>query len=401
MIGAVKSKINHGFRIYPLTPSKGCTMGFHEVDFWDLGLNRVRRLCASDIGEPVHRWVYTGMPRLHPQLQDCVFFLYGRNPSTGAIDGPLGSGFFVSRSPAAKPGLNHLYAVTNWHVAVRLGASIVRLNQKDGTTRFLDYEPSDWTFNADEDLAIIDVHDDLRPNDGISHINERQFLAGGVWSRSGLTIGDDAFMIGLFAGHHGGDWNVPCARFGNVAMLSSLHAKVKMTNGSEQPCHLVDCHSRGGFSGSPVFVYRTSGSDLTNLSGKDVWGRDKPTNVLFALLGIHCGQFWEEIEFQKSDQIAVEHSRRPITEGDKLSVPSSMTTVMPAWRISNLLDSEPLEILRMKREVGWRQAQANTPRSENAPKPKASPLASDENPNAREDFTSLLNVAAQKPKQGD
>lgn len=51
-------------------------MGFHEVDFFDLGLAEQRVLCQSDIGEPTHRRWFYGMPRIHPQLPDCVFFLY-------------------------------------------------------------------------------------------------------------------------------------------------------------------------------------------------------------------------------------------------------------------------------------------------------------------------------------
>ena len=324
------------------------------------------------------------MPRLHPQLQDCVFFLFRRNPKTGKIDeGPVGSGFLVSRTPTWEPRLNHLYAVTNWHVAVRLGASIIRLNGKDGTTRLLEYDPMDWVFNADDDLAILDVHNDLRPSDGVFFIKEWDFLAAEKWSTAGLTIGDDCFMIGLFADHHGSDWNVPCARFGNIAMLSSLHAKVTMANGSKQPCHLVDTHSRGGFSGSPVFVYRTSGSDLTKLDERDRFGVPRPTNVLFALLGIHCGQFWEDIEFKKADATAAEHSGRPIIEGDKLRVPSSMTMVLPAWRISTLLDSEVFETTRREREKHWKKdREAKIPHFEEA---EPSLRSSDANPTHRED----------------
>jgi hypothetical protein len=300
------------------------------------------------------------MPRIHPQLQDCVFFLFRRNPESGNVEGPLGTGFLISRSPHWDGALNHLYAVTNWHVAVRLGASIIRLNTNNGKTRELEYDPLDWTFNADDDLAILDIHDDMRSSDAVFYINERDFLAGDKWSRSGLTIGDDTFMIGLFAAHHGDDWNVPCARFGNVAMLSSLHAKLEMANGSKQPCYLVDTHSRGGFSGSPVFVYRTSGSDLTAMDVRNPFGIPEPTNVLFALLGLHCRQFWEEIEFKKSSEITVEHSRQPIMEGDTLRVPSSMTMVLPAWRISTLLDREEFAVVRKKREEIWARERGKT-----------------------------------------
>jgi hypothetical protein len=378
-------------------------MGFHEVNFMDLGLSRVRRLCASGIGEPVHRWWYYGMPRVHPQLQDCVFFLFRRNPESGEIDeGPLGSGFFISRSPGAKPGLNHLYAVSNWHLAIELGASIIRLNTKGGKTRFLEYDPMDWTFSREDDLAIVDVHDDLRPGDDIAHFNERDFLAGERWSRAGLTIGEDAFMIGLFTSHHGGDWNTPCARFGNIAMLAHALNPVEMWTGFERPCHLIDTHSRGGFSGSPVFAYRTSGADLSYIprQGETLGPRPQTLGPMLALLGIHCGQFWEEIEFKKATTDA-EATNQPILEGDKLKVPSSMTIVMPAWRISTLLDAEDLAMVRKKREEGWRRDRENKiPRPESASL-KPSPRPTDANPTHQEDFNSLVSAAARKREQED
>jgi hypothetical protein len=296
------------------------------------------------------------MPRIHPQLQECVFFLFRRNPRTGDIEGPCGTGFFVSRyaqPPERMPlrrDLLHLYAVSNWHLAIESGASIVRVNTKSDRPRFLEYEPSDWIFNREDDLAVLDVHNDLRPSDAIFHINEHYFLAGDRWSRAGLTIGEDTFMLGLFTEHDGGDWNTPCARFGNISMLTSLHAKVRLPTGSERACHLVDTHSRGGFSGSPVFVYRTAGSDLTKMEERDSFGIPKPTNVLFGLLGIHCGQFWEKIEFSKAE---IEQESVPIMEGDRLRVPSSMTIVLPAWQISTLMDSEQFDLVRKAREATW------------------------------------------------
>jgi hypothetical protein len=126
-------------------------VGFNEVGFFDLGLASRRVLCRSDIGEPTHRRWFHGMPRIHPQLQDCVFFLFGRNPETGKVEGPLGTGFLVSRPISSQPRTHYIYAVTNWHVAVRLGASIIRLNTENGETRPLEYDPADWVFDADED----------------------------------------------------------------------------------------------------------------------------------------------------------------------------------------------------------------------------------------------------------
>lgn len=374
-------------------------MGFHEVCFNDLGFDRARMLRPSGIGEPTHRWLYYGMPKLQPHIAQCVFFLFRRNPKTGEIDGPHGSGFFISRSARKNVGLEQIYAVTNWHVAVQLGASIIRMNTAQGT-RYLEYDPADWVFDRDNDLAILDVHEDTRPTDQFSYINERDFLAGSAWDSADITIGEDVFMVGLFAEHHGGDRNVPSARFGNVSMLASARAPVRIEHGAEVPCHLVDTHSRGGFSGSPVFAFRTNNSDLSKPYPAYVGvGTVTFPKLLFGLLGVHCGQFWEHIEARKSPKTA-ERLGDAIVDGDRLWIPSSMTIVTPAWNISKLLDAEPLRMTREKREGLWEAEQASkTPRFERVALPD--PPATDENPQHREDFTSLLGKAARTPPQDD
>ena len=44
-------------------------------------------------------------------------------------------------------GSEHYYAVSNWHVANDGMASVIRLNTKDGKTRFIEKDPAvDWHF---------------------------------------------------------------------------------------------------------------------------------------------------------------------------------------------------------------------------------------------------------------
>jgi hypothetical protein len=37
-----------------------------------------------------------------------------------------------------------MIGVTNWHVAVRDGYSVIRANTPDGNTEILEYDPADW-----------------------------------------------------------------------------------------------------------------------------------------------------------------------------------------------------------------------------------------------------------------
>lgn len=59
------------------------------------------------------------------------------------------------------------------------------------------------------------------------------------------------------------------------------------------------------------------------------------------MLGVHCGQFWDMVSVQKARQRPAARTERlgdPILEGDELEIQSSMTIVVPAWRITELLD---------------------------------------------------------------
>lgn len=340
------------------------------------------------------------MPKLHPQLADSIFYLYRRDPKTGAIEGPCGTGSIVAkRAPVPIDTRLHLYGVSNHHVAVELGASIVRLNTIDGKSRFLEYDPLEWHFlpNGD-DIAMLDLTDDVDiKTDKIACIGEWIFLTERIVERYEIGLGEDAFMIGMFADHHGGKRNKPAARFGNLSLVADKDAPVEQPNRAIRPCHLVDMRSRTGFSGSPVFLYRIPAGDLTsphmmaafidNIGFSINTGTTTRKNWFVGLLGVHCGQFRDVVEVWKSSPRS-ERIGDPIKEGDKLYIQSGMTIVVPAWRITELWDIEVFQIAREKRDAKRRLESEN--------KPQAEPVlpASDENSNRREDFERLLGESA-------
>lgn len=72
-----------------------------------------------------------------------------------------------------------------------------------------------------------------------------------------------------------------------------------------------------------------------------------------------------------------------------------MTCVIPAADIIKVFNHPELIAMREKAEQTLEQLGLNKP----GPKPEKSvPRATDENPNHREDFTSLANAAARKQK---
>ena len=190
-------------------------------------------------------------------------------------------------------------------------------------------------------------------------------------------------------------------------------------------CRREGMHSRTGFSGSPVFVYRTFGSDLTlwdesfdsievvfdhleiepnrfgrpnSVSGRisGSHGRIKPRHM-FKFLGIHWGHFPEEWELKDGKKLK-ESRTGLIVDGAYVKGLSGMTCVIPSWQIMEVLDMPKLKGPRdavfaaVKEERAG--ARLSRPVAESAKRP-------DENPNHREDFTALLNAAVRKPQSKD
>lgn len=346
------------------------------------------------------------MPKLG-SMSESVFYLFGLDPQTGKIRGPDGTGVFIARVPSSRYSCIHIYAVTNRHLAAE-GASIIRVNTrgknntKGDTSRFVKFEPIDWHYPEDgDDLAIIDVTDHIDPDfDDVIALYEEVFITPEIIKEFQIGQGDDTFMCGLFASHDGGTRNAPVQRFGNISLMPTDDAPVRLQNtGAKLPCYLVDTRSRSGFSGSPVFSFRTRQSDINGLPYG--WDRSAKTNLnpiiprndfYWGLLGIHCGQFWDPVEVRtKPDEAST------IKDGDTIFIQSGMTIVIPAWKISRLLDSEEFELARKKREKEFE------PENRKMAKPESisHDSSTDENPNHREGFTSLLNAAARKPKQDE
>jgi hypothetical protein len=343
------------------------------------------------------------MPKLRPDIGNAVFYLYRINPKTGEKTGPHGSGFVVARNSKVLPNFKHYYGVTNWHLSNDLGASIIRVNTTDGKSRYLDYGPEDWQFIKDgDDLSMIDLTDDARMGDQVSHYIDTGFVDKAFIERFGVGFGEDVFMTGLFADQHGGDRNTPAARFGNVSLLADESAPIEQPNGMLRPSHLVDMRSRTGFSGSPVCLYRIPGIDLSDTPQRDepfAPTGGLPWNPQFmpkfiALFGVHCGQYYDEVEVLKTRPEWRERHGDPIQEGDKLYIQSGMTIVVPAWRVTEMMNLEVFEMARKKREEDRGDAARRRPQPEAVEVPTST---GDANPAHREDFNTLLSAAV-KPQ---
>ena len=302
------------------------------------------------------------MPQLNQYLPSAAFFLYGKTEDGKDLSGPVGTGFFIGiLSPARskRPWEYHVYAVSCWHVAVRDGGSNIRFTTKDGKSLWIELEPDQWEFvPAGADLAAVDVTDRLTEADKTVLIPDHMFATKDTISTENIGIGEDGFMLGLFEKNPGKDTNLIAARFGNVSLLATDKGPIRQPNGSVRPSHIFDMRSRGGFSGSPVFVYRTPGGDLrldspvataTKNNGGQIIFNKLGENRFFKLMGIHAGQYHEKAKANKERDVQDE-SDTVIRDGDQLKIPGGMTLVIPTWEIIELLNSPNLAKQRISRE---------------------------------------------------
>ena len=330
------------------------------------------------------------MPMIPAQFLNCAFFLYKNKESALAGENMGGTGFLVAL-PSPDDNLGHHYGVTNYHVAVSGGFSCVRINTSTGVEVF-EFGPEDWIFEPDgDDIAVVPL--DIRQPGQIAFFiggNLLHYQEEAIQARFGP--GDDVFMVGRFVDIDAQQTNVPAARFGNI---STPIVPIEEPNGHVGDCYILDMHSRTGYSGSPVFIYRTPGNSLDwALTGEPI---DMSRGEL-ALLGIHCGQFPEELPIKKRLKEIDEASGEKEFE-EYIQGMSGMTIVVPAWHLKALLARNDLATQR--REVEEMRAKS---KKQAKPLPEVASKrlpAAQVNPRHERDFTNLLRRAVRPPKQGD
>lgn len=324
------------------------------------------------------------MPKIPPHVVDTAFYLYETKADADAGLNPQGTGFVLG-VPAGNGGPDlrskwHVYGVTNWHVAVQrdqdiIPAPVIRLNTGDGGVHVMEFSENDWWFiKGGPDLAVVPLDIDLEKHKVSMVTAAGNFFASKSDIASGnIGVGEDVFMVGLFVDHGGIERNAPSVRFGNISMLPSKDATIQQQTEYSGECFVLDMHSRSGFSGSPVFVYRTFGSDLTKpverqarirLGGggsraqiaRDVQRSEFDLSMeaterqLFKFLGVHFGQFPEDYDIERGSHIPESKRRHLVREGDRVIGMSGMTTVVPAWDLVDVLNLDGLKEMRETKE---------------------------------------------------
>ena len=385
--------------MYPLTASDGCPLYGRVLSPYAVPFERALVTARASDGTPYLRRVSFGMPKLgqYRPILKAVFFLYPDQASAKAGVKAGGTGFIVGVPLKDFPDLMTTHAVTNYHVAVsnKDGPSCptVRINSRVGEPAIFDFDPSEWVFApGGPDVAIspplgLDQH----LHDYMVFDPRGWFLTPQEEKDDEIGPGEDVFMIGRFVDYDGIDTNEPAARFGHISMMD---ARIEQSTGYRGRSIVLDMHSRSGFSGSPVIVYRTLGSHFLE---------HKPNSLLMGaghyikMLGMHYAQFPEEWELrQKSPKDPIMQAAVK-ADSHYIQGLSGMTCVVPSADIGKILYSE--EVTQMRDKVNDEVLRKRGRPSPGVQNESAAPRTNDANPNHQEDFTRLVGAAARKPPQ--
>lgn len=285
------------------------------------------------------------LPRIPDGYLDAVIYLYRsvKDAETGVHTG--GSGFLIAQPLARDSKRSFTIAVTNRHV-IEDGCSVVRLNNRDGSTHILDIEERAWLMPDDgSDLAVFPLPVD-REMQKLSQISRGALLSQAELGEKNIGIGDEVFLIGRFIGNDGRQTNVPTVRFGNIAQMPTV---LTDDYGREQESFLVEVRSVGGYSGSPVLVH------IAPLSFRPE-GRLGQTPALHdgywgpALLGVNwCHPTYKETVLDVSGRESLHKLR--------VHAHTGLAGVIPAWRLNKLLDHPELRrILKEAEDRYWLEA---------------------------------------------
>ena len=126
--------------------------------------------------------------------------------------------------------MQHYYAVTCQHVLMS-GASIIRINTKDGKSRLIELEPHDWEIiPGGDDMCAVDITERISTEtDKVSYLLQSLIVTKKFAADEQLEIGEDGFMLGMFAEQPGIEHNMVAARFGNVSLLASERCSRRAT----------------------------------------------------------------------------------------------------------------------------------------------------------------------------
>ena len=159
-----------------------------------------------------------------------------------------------------------------------------------------------------------------------------------------VDIGTDVFITGLFERHAGRERNIPVVRTGSIAAMPE--EKIDIAQPGEGPrlidAYLVETHSVGGLSGSPVFA---NPMDLTRTG----------SNIALQTIHIWIGLVSAHWQFDQDKNEAEQ-------------VNSGIAIVTPKQSVLEVFQHS--ELIKMREAEKKRRAKNTAPTLDDAQKPK-------------------------------
>ena len=357
-------------QVYPLMPSNGCRpaiaigKGPQSLSFLPFGVFSTRASRRYSDG--------CEMPRIADNVLDGVAFLYPRreeaekHAKVGGTCFMIGHQIFLDAEPqdAYVP-----YLVSNRHVVWNSGCPVIRVNRKDGNAPdIIEAECDQWVCHPEgDDVAVICIIGSIDQSiHKITFVDTSKFVTQSFIEETGLGVGDEVFMMGRFINHQGKRDNQSAVRFGSISMMPEPIRNSAI--GKDQLSYAVEMRSRTGFSGSPVGVYRTPFTSITDVKKQSFFG----------VLGVNWGYILDE-------------------DGEN----TWLNGVVPAWKILEILETPALKKIQNRVSEEYRKMKSGGTTGDGVQVAVAGPLATDANPTHQEDFRRLLGAAARKPAQED
>lgn len=248
---------------------------------------------------------------------------------------PLGTGFLIYKDEG---GHNFQHIVTARHVIENISADNIyaRINLTCGGTGFVQFARSDWRFDKTSspnqfiDVAVAPCN---MPADSVAVTNislEDSMLTSAIIEDEDIGVGDEVHFVGLYTNHFGQDRNIPVVRIGNISSMPT--DEPFQTEHGYIHGYLVEAHSLGGSSGSPVFVGLPP--------SRAIEGEVKLSKQAWYLCGLICGHWTAE---NPEDAIANSKAERGTAR-----INTGISIVIPAQRIFEIINAPELSAERKK-----------------------------------------------------
>jgi len=264
-------------------------------------------------------------PPVGVQLKRTVVNIELQCKNGSQLASAAGTGFLVAvTDPRLPKGQSFVYLVTNRHVAEcwdehyqprEIQSEQVRFNTKDGSSRWLNANPADWRFPADDSIDLAAMPVTLPDGLLVILIPVDQFATKDYMVSNQIAEGSPVMLSGYFYQFPGDIRFEAIVRQGILSMIPE--EPIKTTTGKLGTVYLCDAHIFAGNSGSPVMV---------TASWLGIGG--------YRLLGVVSGYYYEDSDLNLEIATTVKGTER---------ANSGVAMVVPADFLKALLDQPELK----------------------------------------------------------